>query len=156
MKEIFINKARACAITGHRAVSNTLDIDKLKSVFLTLIDGGYDTFLVGMAIGFDTICFGVLEQIRKENKIQIIACVPCKTQSYKYNRKQKEEYDRMLSVADEVLLISEEYSSTCMQKRNKFMVDNSSVVVAYLNRDYGGTANTVKYANYKGISVIKI
>lgn len=156
MKEVFINKARTCAVTGHRAVSKSINIDKLKKTFLTLLSGGYDTFLVGMALGFDTICFGVLEDIRKKENIKIYACVPCLSQSYKYNKKQKEEYDRMLSVADEVLLISEEYSKDCMQKRNKFMVDNCSVVVAYLNRNFGGTVNTVKYAEKNSVPVINV
>ena len=36
------------------------------------------------------------------------------------------------------------------------MVDNSSYVIAYLNENKGGTANTVRYANKKGKKVINI
>ena len=89
MTELFINKARACAVSGHRNVEKNLDINRLEQIFIKLIEGGVDTFLVGMALGFDSICFKILERLRKANPIKIIACIPCKTQSYKYNEEQK-------------------------------------------------------------------
>jgi hypothetical protein len=36
------------------------------------------------------------------------------------------------------------------------MVDNCSVVLAYLKRDFGGTANTVNYARKLNIPVVEI
>ena len=62
----------------------------------------------------------------------------------------------MLESADEKIILKEQYTSTCMQERNEFMVDNSALVFAYLNRNYGGTANTVKYARKKGLPIINI
>lgn len=156
MKELFINKARSCSVTGHRIMEKAFDKKRLKDIFLSLYDIGYRTFLVGMALGFDTVCFQVLEEIRKERDIEIIACVPCLTQSYKFTVSQKKEYDRMLSVSDQTVLISEAYDENCMQKRNEYMVDNSSVIVTYIRRDFGGTFNTVKYAEKKGIQIINV
>ena len=154
MNEIFINKARAVAITGHRVLYDDFNKDKLKELLTKFVDKGFNIFLVGMALGFDTVCFQTLEEIRKEHDLKIIACIPCLGQDYKFTVNQKQEYERMLSVADEKIILSKEYTSTCMQKRNKFMVDNASGVLAYLKRDYGGTANTVKYAQKKGVPVI--
>ena len=156
MKEIIYNKARTACVTGHRLLDENFNKNRLKEVFNSLISIGYDTFIVGMALGFDTLCFNLLEEIRKEKEIKIISAVPCKTQDYKYTFEQKKEYDRMISVADEVVLVSEVYNSRCMQKRNEYMVDNSSVIIAYLRRNYGGTYNTVKYAEKKGVSIISV
>ena len=154
MNEIFINKARAVAITGHRVLYDDFNKQELKKLLTKFVDKGFNTFLVGMALGFDTVCFQTLEEIKKQSEVKIIACIPCLGQDYKFTVKQKQEYDRMLSVADEKIVLSEEYTSTCMQKRNKFMVDNASGVLAYLKRDFGGTANTVKYAEKVGVPVI--
>ena len=154
MNEIFINKARAVAITGHRILYDDFNKQELKKLLTKFVDKGFNIFLVGMALGFDTVCFQTLEEIRNQKEIKIIACIPCLRQDYKFTVKQKQEYDRMLSVADEKIILSEEYNSTCMQKRNKFMVDNASGVLAYLKRDFGGTANTVKYAEKVGVPVI--
>lgn len=154
--EIFINPAKTCAVTGHRIVDGKFCTEKLKKCFYKLVEGGYDTFLVGMAIGFDTLCFQTLESVRREKNIKIIACIPCETQSAKFNNSQKEEYDRMLNSADGKIMISTEYTPRCMHKRNVFMVDNSSCLIAYINRDFGGTANTVKYAEKKGVMIIRV
>ncbi len=155
MKEILINPAKTCAVTGHRALPYNFDTERLKERLEQIMNIGYDTFLVGMALGFDTECFKVLEKIREKNNIKIIACIPCISQADRFNRLQKLEYERMLASADEKVYISEQYDATCMMKRNKFMVDRSSLVLYYLNRNFGGTASTVKYAVKKGVTVIE-
>ena len=81
--------------------------------------------------------------------------MPCITQAEKFSMLQKLEYKRMLSVADEVIYVGKEYTNTCMQKRNMFMVDNCSLLFAYITRDYGGTANTIKYAQKQGVQIVK-
>ncbi len=156
MKDFLINPARAVAITGHRVIYPDFDIENLEIEFYKLIEKGYNIFLVGMAVGFDTICFQTLEKIRNYKDIKIVACIPCLSQAEKFNKKQREEYNRLLSVADKKIVISEEYTKTCMQKRNEFMVDNASLVLAYIKRDFGGTFNTVKYAEKNKLKIIKI
>ena len=156
MSDILINKARACAVTGHRALKEDFDREKLKNLFLRAIDYGYDTFLVGMAIGFDMLCFSILEEIRKKKNIAIIACVPCRNQSERYPFIKKLEYKRMLKSADYVNVLSEEYTSRCMQDRNEYMVDNASLLIAHLYQERGGTFNTVRYAKKKGIKIAYI
>ena len=151
---VVINSAKACCVSGHRRMQGDLDVEKLRQVFLDLIDGGVDTFLVGMALGFDTLCFNLLEDIRKTQNIKIIACIPCKSQDYKYTLSQREEYQRMVKSADECVLTGENYTPYCMHKRNRFMVDNSYCLVAYLRQDKSGTSTTVKYATDLGKKVI--
>ena len=153
---VMINPLKTCAVTGHRTLYKDFDRDKLKNVFLKLIEQKINTFLVGMAIGFDTECFKVLEEIRKEKEIYIIGCIPCKNQDYKFNLSQKKEYERLKKEADDLILVSENYSTYCMQKRNRFMVDNCFVLVSYLRKNTGGTFYTVKYAEKVGIPIINI
>ncbi len=153
---MFIIRANTVCVSGHRSVEKDLDIKKLKTVFERLIEKGIDTFLIGMAVGFDTLCFQILEKIRKEKEIKIIACVPCPSQADRFSFWQKREYNRLLSVADEKVVLSGEYTPSCMQKRNMYMVDNSSCVICYLNKNKGGTFNTVKYAEKKGVPVINM
>lgn len=153
---MIIDKIKTCAFTGHRNLGEDYNKQELERVVLGLINGGYTTFLIGMAVGFDTECFKILENLRKEYPIKIIACIPCVTQAYKFSLKQKAEYEKMLLSADEKVYVSKEYSKTCMFKRNMFMVDSASVLVAYLNSDRGGTFQTVNYAKRKSVEIIKI
>jgi hypothetical protein len=36
------------------------------------------------------------------------------------------------------------------------MVDNASLVLAYIKRDFGGTANTIRYAKKQNKNIVKI
>ena len=148
---------KSVAFTGHRKVEYNFDYKKLELFLQDLITKGYQNFFIGMALGFDTICFRTLENLKKSYPhIKLIACIPCKEQDKMFNFEQKQRYKNMLDNADYRVLISEKYTSYCMQERNEFMVDNSSLVIAYLQRNYGGTANTVNYANKTGKRVVNI
>lgn len=156
MQELFFNKTRTCAVSGHRIITEKIDLEKLNGIFLKLIEGGYNTFLVGMALGFDTVCFHALEKIREKHDIKIVACIPCIKQDYKFNKEQKEEYERMVLSADFKVIISEDYTPYCMKKRNDYMIKNSSLLVAFLRENKGGTYYTVKRAEKENVAIIKI
>ena len=156
MIEFMINKERAVAVSGHRFLQSDFDLVLLEKVFIELIDKGYDTFLIGMAVGFDTECFRVLEKLREKSNIKIIACIPCLKQALKFSAYQKIEYEHMIKSADQKIVLQTEYDNYCMLRRNDFMVDNASVLVAYLRKNTGGTAYTVRKATEKNLHVIKI
>jgi uncharacterized phage-like protein YoqJ len=133
------------------------NINKLKETFNKLIKiANINTFLVGMAVGFDTVCFNVLEEIRKTEDIKIVACIPCENQDYNFSLAQKKEYNRMLLSSDEKIYIAKEYTKACMLKRNRYLVDNSSVLVVYSRKDTGGTVYTKNYALKKGVPIIEL
>ncbi len=156
MSAILINKSRTACFSGHRILDKQFNLRAVEEIIDKLIQKGFDTFLVGMALGFDTVCFKILEKVRKVRPIKIIACIPCVKQADRFNQKQKIEYDRMLLSADDRIILSKEYTDRCMQKRNEFMVDNSSVLVCYLRQNRGGTFNTVNYAKKNDVPIIEL
>lgn len=145
------------AVTGHRVVKKDFNVEELEKEINLLIEKGCKYFFVGMALGFDSICFEILYKIKQEKDVKIIACLPCKEQDSLWNSVQKEVYRKNLKKADEIVIMSDEYDNACMQKRNRYMVDNSAYLIAYLYRSSGGAYNTVKYAieNKKEIIYIK-
>ena len=154
MSEMSIEREKTLAFTGHRDLPKNFDKTALEKKIEEYILSGKDTFLVGMAVGFDTVCFQTVEKLKKIYKsVKIIACVPCENQQKNFSIFQKSEYARMLKQADKVILVSKEYTPYCMQKRNMFMVDNCSVLIAYLIKSTGGTANTVNYAIKQGVKI---
>ena len=68
----------------------------------------------------------------------------------------KERYNKILNSCDEQILLNSRYFNGCMQLRDRFMVDNSDVLVCFLRKDDGGTFYTVNYARRKGIKIIDI
>lgn len=149
-----IDKKKTCCFSGHRILPSNFDCEELKKLVYKSINDGFDTFLCGMALGFDSECFKVLQELKKDFTLKVIACIPCESQSKFFNKKQKAEYEKMINSADEVIYVSKEYFDGCMQKRNRFMVDNSSRIICYLNYGHGGTYSTVKYAAESDCKVI--
>jgi uncharacterized phage-like protein YoqJ len=148
-------KEKRVAITGHRTLESDFNEQILYDLLLKVCDQ-YDTFLIGMAVGFDSVCFRTLEKIRKEKNIKLVACVPCSDQSVRFSFSQKKEYERMIKSADQVIVLQDKYDFVCMHKRNKFMVDNASLLIAYKRKNTGGTVFTINYANEKNVPVIRI
>ena len=52
----------------------------------------------------------------------------------------------MLRAADAVYYISDSYSRPVYQRRNEWMVDRSSLLIAAYTGASGGTSNTIEYA----------
>lgn len=146
----------ACALTGHRQLSSDFSPRKLEETFVKLIDErGVDTFYCGMAVGFDCAACEILLSLRDRGRhVRVIACIPCPEQSARFSPKQKEFYRELLARCDERITVSPFYDRQCMQKRNCYMVDRAAYLVAYCNRENGGSANTVRYAQKLGRTVI--
>lgn len=122
-----------------------------------LINRGITRFVCGGAIGFDMIAaMSVLALRKKYPEIRLSLLLPCGDQDSKWNCQQKMTYGYIKDNADEVTVLHEKFVTGCMQERNKLMVDESSVCVAYLKRSFGGTKSTVDYAKDKAMEVIML
>ena len=53
-------------------------------------------------------------------------------------------------------MLQREYTSDCMDKRNRYMVDHADYILAVWNGCPSGTGNTVRYAHKKGKTIIVI
>ena len=145
----------ACCFTGHRKIPQKKYIqiqEKLKDKIVKAIQNGYTFFYAGGAVGFDTMAAqAVLELKAQHPHIKLILVLPCVNQTDGID-----EYERIRDLADEVIYTSEEYKKGCMHKRNRYLVDHSSLCICYMTRKSGGTAYTVKYAENKGITIVNI
>ena len=153
-------KSRTCCFTGHRSI-NKLQYPiiklRLKKALCQLIDDGYTYFGAGGALGFDTLAAQTVIELRKKYpKIKLILVLPCLTQAERWSEDDKIIYEAIKEAADKIVYTSQDYTKGCMFKRNRHLVDCSSVCVCYQTKDTGGTAYTVHYALQKGIRIINI
>lgn len=150
-------KDKTCCFSGHRKISpiGTIDISiRMRKQIDSLVKQGYERFICGGALGFDTICaLTVLNAKKKYKNIKLILALPCENQTKNWQQKDIEVYNSILKNSDEVIYISKNYFNGCMHKRNRYMVDNSSYCIYYLNKNSGGTAYTVQYAKKEGLKL---
>lgn len=136
-----------CAFTGHRQVEENFDFNRFEEVLTAFIEEGYVTFLCGMAAGFDMIAAETVLKLKKTfPQLKLIACVPCEGQSRYFSAEDKKRYASILQDCDEVRVLSDKYFRGCMQARDRYMVDNSRLLIAYKRVNEGGTYYTLKYA----------
>ena len=155
-----------CCFTGHRPLRlpwgmnetdpRCIDLkERLRTTLEETYNNGYRHFICGMAIGCDIyFAEAVLDLRSKYSDLTLEAAVPCDSQSDKWNRKQKETYFSLLSACDIVTYVSHMYSPDCMMKRNQYMIDRSSLLIACFNGRSSGTMNTILYAERAGVNTV--
>lgn len=161
--------AKTCCFTGHRPQSlpwgfNEQDDrclkmkEKLRTQIINAINKGYNIFICGMALGFDIICTEQVLELKKQyTQIKIIGALPCKTQAKFWSKKDKLRYKSVLTKLDSIRCIYNHFiGNVCYLERNKYMINNSSLVIALFNGQDGGTKNTINYAKKQKIDIVII
>lgn len=151
-------KNRTVCFTGHRNIPQEKHLSEaLQNTIIQLINEGYCYFGAGGALGFDTIAEETVLALKtKYSHIKLILVLPCLTQANEWSIEDKKRYAEAKQAADKVVYTSRNYYSGCMHKRNRHLVDNSSVCVCYLTKTGGGTFYTVNYTKEKGLRIINI
>ena len=154
-------KKQRCCFTGHRPeklrCSEIIVKEKLRKAIQNAIQDGYRTFIVGMCRGIDLWAGEiVLEERQSDDELHLIAAIPHPNFEKLWGEKEQNLYKKVLDGADIVKTISNTYYKSCYQKRNIWMVDRSSRVIAAYNGEKGGTRNTIFYAEKCDIEVINI
>lgn len=146
--------------TGHRDLSDCNEEalrQLIRKTILIYIKRDYKNFICGGAVGFDSLAAECIAELRREYDIKLILALPCRDQTSKWSSiEELAFYKKMLGAADEVVYTSVMYSKGCMHLRNRYMVDNSSVCIAYKTNGKGGTAYTFRYAEKSGIEVVNL
>ncbi len=151
---------QTCCFTGHRVIpplERHTASKALENAVIESIENGYRYFGAGGALGFDMMAaLTVLRLRNKYPQIKLILVLPCENQTRNWKAVDIEKYEHIKSQANKVVYVSKEYTRDCMHKRNRHLVDNSSLCICYLSKPSGGTAYTVNYAKDNGLKVINL
>lgn len=109
-------------------------------------------------MGFDLIAASVVVGLQREHEdLQLIAVVPFRGQSERFNPYFKSLYEHILVKASRTIVLSERYYERCLLKRNDYMLDFASEIIAYYDgKPKGGTFYTIRNAMLRGIRVTNI
>lgn len=155
-----IRKEYACSFTGHRVIAKEFREElpaHLEQLIRNLIEDGFLDFISGGALGFDTLVSETVLRLREEfPQIRLILALPCQDQSKGWSSFDRQRYEEICQRADVVHYTADRYSTSCMMRRNRFMVDNSVACIFYLTNQRSGTYKTVSYALEQNLKLYNI
>lgn len=101
----------------------------------------------GMALGFDTWAAETCIELG----IPFIAVIPCDNMDARWSLPAQQRFQMLCSQAREIIVVSPgPYQRWKMQKRNEWMVDHCSKLIAAFDGSPGGTYNCLEYAAQVG------
>lgn len=110
-----------------------------------------------MAQGCDLyFCEAVLDLRSRHPEVTVEAAIPCPTQAEGWPPDQRERYARLVAACDFETLVSDRYTSSCMQRRDRYMVDHASLLIAAFDGTPGGTRYTMEYAMRRGLQIVDL
>lgn len=161
-------KEISCCFTGHRAEklpwkSNELSPDclalkeRIADTVESVYRAGLRNFICGMATGCDMyFCEAVIALRSEHDEITLEAAIPWEKQSSAWSPALKQRYNRLVESCDYYTLVQTQYSPDCFMRRNRYMVDSSSLLIAAYNGQQGGTMSTLLYAMRQGLEIIEL
>lgn len=146
-----------CTFAGHREIFHKGIDQKLTAELekLLRLDSEF-LFYFGEMGEFDSLCINTVWQLMRDNpekSIRMVLVMPYMTKQLNFMR----EYYQ--SVFHEVIIPGESaevHFKRAIFTRNRWMVDHSQYLIAYVHRNFGGAFETVKYAMGKNVDVLNL
>jgi len=158
-----LEREKTCCFTGHRPNKLPWGTDEsdprciaLKKQIRQALERaylrGYRHFICGMAQGADFYFCEAAQDLRDNwPGVTVEAAIPCETQAASWSEADRERYFRLVGLCDFETMVQHHYDRGCMLRRNRYMVDHSSLVIAVYDGTLGGTMYTLTYATRRGV-----
>ena len=149
----------SCCFTGHRLLPTGEAGARLTRLTENSVRDAYRAgcrrFYAGGALGFDMLAAAVVCRLRDTElfDISLHLILPCRDQESRWSARDRERYQRMLSLADSHVYLYDAYASGVMAARNRALVDAADLCIAYMTTSGSGTGLTVSMAKRRGIPV---
>ncbi len=137
-----MKKQTAC-FTGHRQIDGSiLQIEyRVERTVEKLIQKGYLYFGTGGARGFDALASETVLKLKAVYpQIHLILVLPFDkqySQEGNWTWAEIEQYNRLKERASKVVVLADGYSPGIYYRRNRHLVDYSSICVAYMTKAKG-------------------
>lgn len=141
------------SMIGHRVVEDYSVEERLHELFRELLrTKEYVEFYLGRNGDFDILAASVIKRLHKnyrDDNSAMILVLPYPVKDYEY---YEDYYDEII-IPDELHGVHPEAAIT---ERNRWMVANTDVLIAYIRNEIGGPAACVHMAEQLGRKIIKI
>lgn len=163
--ELSVTREKVCCFTGHRPEKLPWGYNEADPRCLSLkrrlaesVERAYEEgkrhFICGMALGADFyFCEAVLALRERHPGVTLEAAIPCEEQAARWREQDRNRYFDLVERSDQETMVSRRYDRDCMLRRNRYMVDHASKLIAVYDGTLGGTMYTVGYAMKRKLEV---
>ena len=154
---------RSVCFTGHRDLPSRTTaayrqlVSRTEAAIRRAFEAGARRFYCGGAEGFDLLA-GKLVLLEQERHLDLhlVLLLPYTGFGEGFSPADKAELQRLKKGAEEMVFLSNHYFPGCMAIRNRQLVADADLCIAYLTRTPSGTAQTVGFAREKGIEIVYV
>ena len=144
---------KACCGFGHRYVFENL-ISKLDNAVEEAITQGCELFYTGAMGDFDSLFSSAVRSAKKTYQhIKLICVKPYLTNDINTDK------DYYTALYDDIIIPDELagiHPKAAIKARNRWIIDNSDIVLIYTVRNFGGAYEAKRFAERNGKRLIKI
>ena len=161
-----MDRAHTCCFTGHRPDKLPWGYDErdprclaLKRSILRELEGlyrrGWRHFISGMALGCD-LYFAEAVLALKEiyPAVTLEAALPCPGQADRWSQDNRRRWQALVDACDLETVVQNHYDRFCMLRRDRYMADRSSLILAVFDNTPGGTKYTLDYAARQKLDIL--
>lgn len=161
-----MERSVTCCFTGHRPAKLPWGFDEgdprcaaLKKAILREVEGlyrrGWRHFICGMALGCDLYFAEAVLALRARcPAVTLEAAIPFPGQADRWPEGSRARWQRTVSACDLESVVQNHYDRGCMLRRDRYMVDRSSAVLAVFDDTPGGTKYTLDHAARAGLEIL--
>lgn len=161
MANALLNPSVSVAFTGHRFITFDKQTElkkQLRQIIIEQYKQGVKNYFCGMAVGFDLLAAEIIVSLKdKCPALSLVAVIPFRGQTERWNTQNQARYRAVLGKADEVIVLAENYYKGCLLRRNDFMLAHVGRLISYFDGEpKGGTYYTFQKAKTKGFPIINL
>lgn len=146
-----------CVFSGHRKVYQSGIEARLDGEIEKLLQTDNEFLFLNGGMGqFDGMGAGAVRAAKRrhpEKRITLALVLPYMSNRLNTDKAYYQFYYDQIIIPEE---LNDAYYKAAIRLRNRWMVDRSDTVIAYVCRDFGGALATVRYAQKQGKPIINL
>ena len=144
---------KICCGLGHRTILENIE-DRLYSTVLKAIEEGFEIFYTGAMGEFDSLFSSAVRKAKTMHPhIKLICVKPYFSNKINTSKAYYSAFYDDILIPPEIIGI---HYKAAIKARNRWMVDNSNLIISYVIHSNGGAADAFKYAIRQDKQIINL
>ena len=141
-------KEKICSFCGHRDADSSLRAQIKETITDIIVNEGITIFYSGGIGNFDMLCESVVRELKRTYPLKLYLIMPYMTQ--KINRDGK----YYMELYDDIIIpdLGEVHYKRAITERNKWIAEQSHIILCYIHRSSGGAYRMYQYAKKHNIN----